>query len=443
MMNLKTRKFSLYYYSMHYTIGLFLMILFVCGYYGCSLFNDDNLTGTGSQAGNGIILGTVFTQESTPAVNCEVFIRKNSFLKDTSQILLERIPDTYTDSLGRFTLDSIKPGEYTLEINDKGNSATIKVFKKDSADTFALNLDTLILQSTASLQGNVATDDLPQKVILYAQIYGLDYIQRVDDQGHYYFPSIPAGDLQLKILNRDPNFGTIDNKKIKLKPGEQKIDDTLYLPYMYWQDTIIIRSILDNNGLTTIEAAGVIIKVFKGRVSELNFYGRGLRHLPPNIGKLRLTYLNLGNNSLDTLPGNIGRLKSLKRLEIPKNRLRRLPRPFADLVNLTYLDLSDNNLRIFPPEVRKLSALTELYLNSNTLGKMKGDFHNLTNLKTLDLSDNRITEFPPSITRLRPDNFFSINYNQLNLNEMHPDVEAWIDTYSYYPDWRETQSFLH
>ena len=97
--------------SVKYTCSLFLIYtLLMCVHIRCTM--SSNISGTGSQAGNGNVLGKVVNPDGSPAVNADVFVRPKGFLKDTSEITGSSLPDAVTDSTVAFIIYTVEPGEY-------------------------------------------------------------------------------------------------------------------------------------------------------------------------------------------------------------------------------------------------------------------------------------------------------------------------------------------
>jgi len=100
----------------------------------------------------------------------------------------------------------------------------------------------------------------------------------------------------------------------------------------------------------------------------LDFSGKGLTALPPEIGKFSiLAWLILKNNQLQTLPAEIGQLTNLIWLDLSKNQLQTLPPEISQLTNLKWLDLSNNQLQARPPEISQLTNLEQLLISNNQL----------------------------------------------------------------------------
>jgi hypothetical protein len=422
-----------------YIFGI-LLFLFT----GCSITPSD-ISGTGSQAGNGIILGTVLYEDGTPVISAEVFIRPSDFIKDTSELSRKRQPDTFTDDSGVFSLEHIGPGNYHIEINDNYKNALLLQLQRDIDDRENVIIDKSVIKPTASLSGRVNMEYIRQSVKLYEQIYGLDYIQRINDSGYFRFPSIPSGSLRFRIISEDTSMGIIETKTVDLKPGEANDTLSLYFPFTFWKDTAVVRYILDTNSLGNISVSSVISEVKKGRITRLNFNGKGLSCIPAKIGELKLTHLNLGNNYLSRLPKEFMKLSFLENLDLMRNKFRELDRSIFSLLNLKHLDISENNMRILSRDIGKLASLRSLKLDNNRIehlsskkGKDVCQLSKLVNLEILDLSNNIIYNIPKEMTDLKNLKELYVSHNRLV--NVSPEVKQWLDTYSTDEGkWEESQ----
>ena len=116
----------------------------------------------------------------------------------------------------------------------------------------------------------------------------------------------------------------------------------------------------------------------RGR-TELDLEGRGLSHLPPQIGLLsKLTLLNLKGNNLE-----------------------RLPPELANLTHLQQFYLDDNPLAECP-DLTSFKELCEVKLNRTTLATFPRDLDALPCLKRVELRENFLTEVPDWV-RARPE----------------------------------------
>lgn len=419
---------------------LLIFTLLLCEFIGCTLSGD--IAGTGSQAGNGNVLGTVVNPDGSPSVNADVFIRPKEFLKDTTEITGPTLPDAVTDSTGAFVIDTVEPGEYFVEINDGVKNAILVECVKDSVNIQAKDLGTIYLKPQAGFFGVVIRENIPNDVHVYVQVYGLDHAREVKLYGDFSFYQIPAGTYNLRISSSDSTLGTVDSETITIDPAEELDAGTFILPFEYWRDTLVVREILDSNDHTDIPVAEVTTEK-NGRVGELDLTNMDISTIPPSIGNLRITHLFLRENSISSLPDEIGKIASLEYLNVAINDLPGLPPTIGNCTRLKHLDASDNHLSgsNIPFEIGKLTSLTYLGLQRNTIRRPPPSLGDLIQLKVLDLGYNQIDRLPFQITALTNLDFLSVNYNRLV--HVPDEIEAWIDTYSFDEEWRTTQISFH
>ncbi len=405
---------------------------------GCTV-TPENIAGTGSQAGNGMVVAAVSNPDGSPAGNVRIYIRDKGFLKDTAAIGTQKLPDAVTDSKGRFEIDSVDPGTYFIEFYDGVSNALLIECVKESAtvqDSGITDLGAVSLQPIAAFSGLVERENIPDSVAVYIQLYGLEHARKVDLSGAFSFDYVPPGMLTLRIFSSDFSLGVVDSEAIKVDPAENLDAGTFILPFEYWRDTLVVRAILDSNGKFTMPVAAVVI-VKKGRVAELNLTHKGISKIPPVIGKLRLTHLHLGENFIDFLPPQIGNISSLIHLGLMRNKISGLPGTVRNLKKLKHIDLSFNVIDLLHPDFTKLSSLIYCNISENRLARLPKYFGNLTELKYLDLSYNKIEILPFSIMGLTGFDFLSVNFNDL-LN-VPPDLEEWLNTHSTDKEWKVTQ----
>lgn len=160
------------------------------------------------------------------------------------------------------------------------------------------------------------------------------------------------------------------------------------------QDTLAVRILLDQNGLTDTPVSGVAT-VAAQRVTGLRLSGLELLRLPPEIGSLSaLKYLTLSDNLLDSLPAEIWDLSALVELDLGGNRIGSLDHGIGRLGNLLLLGLRDNGLATLPAEVFALPQLTTLLLSGNQLDTLPDAVADPPFLAYLDLSGNRLRTIP-------------------------------------------------
>lgn len=358
----------------------------------CSMNLAD--TTNGSETTNGYALrGTVVGDDGMAIPNANVFIRAERFLKDTALVNVPRVPDGFTDTNGNFRLDSVVPGTYYIEIQRTVSLAQgMKFFlANDSTQPKTINLGTIMLKPAAGFHGYVSRTMVPATVNIFVQIYGMDYVLKTDTAGGFSFNGLPAGKHLIRVFTGDTALGTISLDTITVSPAENWNAGKYLLPVDTWQDTAIVRAMLDTNGLDTVPVAAVV--TFKnGRVDDMDLTGRGITIIPSNINKLRLKHLRLGENKI------------------------------------TYV----------PDEVGFINTLVALNLKRNTIAKLPGSIGDLTHLGHLELSNNRLSSLPPSVVNLKQIFFLSVNYNRISPS-LEPEIVAWIDANSFDPNWRATQ----
>jgi hypothetical protein len=160
------------------------------------------------------------------------------------------------------------------------------------------------------------------------------------------------------------------------------------------QDTLAVRILLDQNGLTSTPVSRVIT-VESQRVTALRLSGLQLLSLPPQIGALSgLKYLTLTDNLLDSLPDEVWDLSNLVELDLGGNRIAALDPGIAKLGRLLFLGLRDNGLPALPVEVFTLPDLTTLLLAGNELDTLPEAIAEPPFLKYVDLSGNQLRSIP-------------------------------------------------
>ncbi len=165
-----------------------------------------------------------------PAAACaRVSLRSRNYLALDDTTAHSRYPlyETESDSNGGFTLRGVKPGQYTLEINDERTAAAafpVDVFETD--DTITVGRQ--VLTPYASLQGvaTVAGTTTP----LRASVYVLGRIALVDTvHDTYRFDNLPAGAWKVRIHSGDRTVGAAVASTDSIPPGQHRTLDTLAL----------------------------------------------------------------------------------------------------------------------------------------------------------------------------------------------------------------------
>ena len=174
-----------------------LAALAICG---CLLDSGREMAGGGSsETTNGVVVGLVANPDGSPAVGARVVLRPRGFLKDTSVGLPKSArlsAEASTDAHGRYGIDSVEPGDYLIEANDRADNASVRDFSAGDRDT--IYLGSLLLKPTGVVVGRVDAEFAgnPEAVV---QIYGLDRVATVDSAtGLFSFPDLPEGSFTLR-----------------------------------------------------------------------------------------------------------------------------------------------------------------------------------------------------------------------------------------------------
>ncbi|MEO6096762.1 MAG: leucine-rich repeat domain-containing protein [Fibrobacteria bacterium] len=185
------------------------------------------------------------------------------------------------------------------------------------------------------------------------------------------------------------------------------------------QDTLAVRILLDQNGLTETPVTQVITTESQ-RVTQLRLGGLNLIKLPSEIGVLTaLKYLVLSGNLLDSLPAELWDLSALVELDLGGNRLSGLDAGVGRLSNLLLLGLRGNGLKALPAGLYSLPQLEALLLAGNDLDSLPEAIAELPFLRYLDLSGNQLKTVPFTVAAMERLDSLDLSGN---LMESLPDL---------------------
>jgi hypothetical protein len=232
-------------------------------------------------------------------------------------------------------------------------------------------------------------------------------------------------------------------------------------PSTYSADSLIVRAILDLNGLNLIRVDSVADSS-AGRIVSLNLAYRGLRVLPDSLGRMdALTSLYLHGNRLSALPDSIVKLMRLATLTLGRNRLCSLPariHAWADLYcsvagwestqdcdnyasdTAAVRAILDTNglttVRIADVTDSLDGRVTALRLTHLGLSVLPAAVGGLSRLADLDLHDNRLRALPDTVMGL--DSLRSVSLDDNRLCTLSVALSAWADSLA--PHWEQFQS---
>jgi len=174
------------------------------------------VSGSGSTTtDNAKVTGSVYYANGLPAAGAAVRIRPSHYARaigtEPDSVIRH---DTTVNSAGRFFIDSLRIGEYFVEINDQKSEASLLTCKIQTAkDSLSFPNDTL--QPYTSVSGKVDSSYLG-KGPLYVQVTGLSRLSRVDSAtGAYGISDLPPGAYTLRIIAADSSIKPVVIDSVK------------------------------------------------------------------------------------------------------------------------------------------------------------------------------------------------------------------------------------
>jgi hypothetical protein len=181
---------------------------------------SNNIAGTGSHAGNGRIVCTLYNSDGSFASEAAVYLRPSNYTPSLSGSALRKSTitrvDTRTDSLGIFSIDSLEPGAYSIEVNDGSRNAVLLNCTINAEDsTVYLPSDTL--RPSGAIKGSLASSDRN----VFIQIYGLERTVTCDTAtGEFVIDDLPHGTYTLRAVSSADTSSSVGIDSITVKSGE-------------------------------------------------------------------------------------------------------------------------------------------------------------------------------------------------------------------------------
>jgi len=144
------------------------------------------LSGGVSDTGNIRVSAVMYNQDGSFAAGVPVTLCPSDYLElpDENQHNNEKRV-TVTNDSGYFCIDSMEPGTYSIEINDRKSSAFLFRINLDLSDTTADTLLSDTLRPYASVKGQIT--GVNNSAPLHCSIYGLERTVKVDTSGVFEF----------------------------------------------------------------------------------------------------------------------------------------------------------------------------------------------------------------------------------------------------------------
>ena len=169
-----------------------------------------NTGGSGTNTGNGLIVGKIVDHTGSAAGGVGIWLRPSDYLQappwKTALTANPQIRETMTGPDGWFTIDSLPEGAYSVEANDnRGNAVLLRC--SVTADEAVATLAQAALQPYAAISGKAAAGSSGAR--RYVQIYGLERCAAADSNGNYTLGNLPAGVYTLRIICSDTTIAPI------------------------------------------------------------------------------------------------------------------------------------------------------------------------------------------------------------------------------------------
>ena len=110
--------------------------------------------------------------------------------------------------------------------------------------------------------------------------------------------------------------------------------------------------------------------------------------------------LNLSKNKLKKVPSEVFLFRNLRELNLSKNKITEIPAGIENLTELIVLNLSRNYLALLPSEIGALNKLVLIDASQNYISKLPAEIGNLSRLEEFILWQNEIVVLPPEISKL-------------------------------------------
>ena len=189
----------------------------------------------------------------------------------------------------------------------------------------------------------------------YTSCYGLSrHTVLSNDSGYFSIHYLPEGEYRFIIFPQTPIYKPYETAVITVAADSvtnigtievQKADFTIHPG-----DSLVVRNILDFNGLQAISVDSVVKAAdsWPYRVVELSI--RDLRH---------------GQMLFRKLTSGIGDLPELRKIDVSNTMINTVPQEISKLKYLRELRLNDNNITLLPKEIGYLDSLETLNLSNN------------------------------------------------------------------------------
>lgn len=238
-------------------------------YYLVAIIAFVTLCGCGgtTDTGNARIAAVMYNDDGSYAQGASVVLRSKDYLGEIENKpgkFVSTVRETFTDALGYFSIDFLEPGNYTVEINDRKNTAFLYRVTITSDEQYGKPIvysDTL--RPYAAVRGQISAGTHLSGA-LYCQIYGLERTTVVDSSGNFEFTDLPEGVFDFRIVSTDTSFAPVIINDIPVFSAE-----VTYLPFVAWKSS---KKLILNTSASGADVAGTVTEFpVLIRLTNLNF----------------------------------------------------------------------------------------------------------------------------------------------------------------------------
>ncbi len=231
--------------------------------------------------------GMVRDAGGNPVAGASVFVRPSDFLADTSGAV--PVPDARTDSSGRYYLDSLANGAYTIEISGDTIGAVVRC-TLSSRERRLVTLPEQPLAPFGAITGKVQYTGLGT---VYVRTYGLLRAIRIDSLGDYSIGRVPAGTFSLQVSAFVATVPPVSVANVTVESGFpttvdpvtlQTFDEEDYSQWSYSRTIHLVTTPLGANVADTVFHFPVLVRLDQTTIafSQAASDGSDIRFARPN-----------------------------------------------------------------------------------------------------------------------------------------------------------------
>lgn len=176
--------------------------------------------------------GMAYFPDDKPAAGARVRVRPWDHLaKDTAAArsgALKTTVDTVTDASGRFSVDSVAPGIYSIEV-DAGESGTALMRAEADGSVPVVRVEGTVWAG-GLVTGRVRSAGGPYLAGVVVGVYGMDRTVATDDSGAFTLAGLAPGLYTLKLEAPSDSFAAVDVPDVAVGAGSRVALDSLVLP---------------------------------------------------------------------------------------------------------------------------------------------------------------------------------------------------------------------